>query len=170
MLETLPVPYLIKYLYPDLYSLHDMSDEAGLPNEETGEIVLPQKVNLTGERIASHGLYLIHDGQTMFLWIGRDAVPQLILDAFGLDSKDKLPTGKAEIPETDTPLNLRIRAIISKIREKKDNITWPSLFIVREEGEPSLRHWASTFFVEDKTDQSLTYYQFLTGLRDKLNA
>lgn len=170
LLETLPVKYLMKYLYPDLFSLHDMPDEAGLPNEETGEIVLPPKMNLTGESIVSHGLYLIHDGQTMFLWVGREAVPQLILDAFGLESKEMLPNGKAEIPETETALNQRMRAIINKLREKKDNITWPSLFILREEADPSLRHWASTFFVEDRTDQSQSYYQFLTGLRDKLAA
>lgn len=170
LLSTLPVKYLVKYLHPDFFSLHDMPDEAGLPDDTTGEIALPPKINLSSERIVSHGLYLIHDGQTMFLWVGRDAVPQLIVDAFGVESKELLPNGKAEVPETDSPLNQRIRAIISKLREKKDNITWPSLFIVREDGDASLRLWASTFLIEDRTDQGLSYYQFLTGLRDKLNS
>lgn len=169
LLSTLPVKYLINYLYPDLFSLHDMPDEAGVPDETTGDIVLPPKLNLSSEFLVSHGLYLIHDGQTMFLWIGRDAVPQLILDAFGCGSKEEVTCGKTEMPETDGPLNIRIRSIIAKLREKKDNITWPSLFIVREDSEPSLKLWVSTFLVEDKTDRSDSYYQFLNGLRDKIS-
>lgn len=66
LLSTLPVKYLINYLYPDLFSLHDMSDEAGVPDETSGDIVLPPKLNLSSEFLVSHGLYLIHDGQTMF--------------------------------------------------------------------------------------------------------
>lgn len=169
LLSTLPVKYLIKYLHPDMFALHYMPDEAGLPDETTGEIVLPPKLNLSSEPMVSHGLYLIHDGQTMFLWIGRDAVPQLIVDAFGAESKEAVLCGKGEMPETENPLNVRIRAIISKLREKQDNVTWPSLFIVREDGEPSLKLWVSTFLVEDRSDKNKSYHQFLSQLRDKLN-
>lgn len=169
LLSTLPVKYLIKYLHPDLFSLHDMPDEAGYPDESSGDIVLPPKQNLSSELVVSHGLYLIHDGQTMFLWIGRDAVPQLIVDAFGFQSKEHVQYGKVEMPETDSPLNIRIRAIIAKLREKNDNVTWPSLFVVAEDGEPALKLWASSFLVEDRTDQSPSYYQFLTSLRDKVS-
>lgn len=169
LLSTMPLKYLIKYIYPDLFSLYDMPEEAGLPNEETGELVLPPKLNLTGQNILSYGLYLIDDGQTQFLWVGRDAVPQLLIDAFGVDDMKQLKTGKTEIPEVDTELNRKIRAIIGKTREKNDNITWPSLYIVKEDGDPSLRLWASTFLVEDRTDQSSSYQQFLGSLRDKLS-
>ncbi|KAA8915947.1 hypothetical protein TRICI_001961 [Trichomonascus ciferrii] len=169
LLSTMPIKYLIKYIYPDFYSLYDMPDDAGYPNEETGEIVLPPKLNLTGQNIASYGLYLIDDGQTQFLWVGRDAVPQLLLDAFGVDDMKQLKSGKCELPEVDTALNQRIRAIIGKTREKNDSITWPSLYIVKEDGDPSLRLWASTFLIEDRTDQSPAYQQFLSSLRDKLN-
>lgn len=170
LLSTMPIKYLIKYLHPDFFSLFDMPDEAGLPNEETGEIVLPPKLNLTGERLVPHGLYLIDDGQTMFVWVGRDVVPQLCLDAFGVDSLASVPSGKVEFPESDSQLNERIRAIIAKLREKKDAITWPSLFIIKEDGDPSLRLWASTFLIEDRADDILSYYQFLTSIRDKLSA
>lgn len=170
LLTTLPVKYLIKYLHPDFFSLHDMPEEAGLPSEETGEIVMPPKLNLTGEKIVSHGLYLIDDGQTQFLWVGRDAVPQLALDAFGVNSLADIKSGKYEIPELDTILNQKMRAIIGKSREKKDNITWPSLYIIKSDGDPALRLWATTFLIEDRTDQTPSYYQFLNTLRDKINS
>lgn len=170
LLSTLPLKYLIKYLYPDFFSLHDMSEEAGLTDEETGEVILPPKINLSAERIVSHGLYLIHDGQTMFLWVCREAVPQLILDAFGYESRELVRSGKMELPETDSSLNIRIRAIIAALRNKKDNITWPSFFIVTDEGDPSLRLWASSFLLEDRNSESVSYSQFLLSLRDKLSS
>ena len=42
----------------------------------------------TSERLERHGLFLIEDAQTMFLWVGRDAVPQLIMDVFNLPGYD----------------------------------------------------------------------------------
>lgn len=37
---------------------------------------------------------MIEDGQTIFLWVGRDAVPQLIMDVFNLPSYEVLRGGK----------------------------------------------------------------------------
>jgi len=55
---------------------------------------MPPLLPLSSERLVRHGLFLIEDGQTMFLWIGRDAVPQLVMDVFELPSYDQLPSGK----------------------------------------------------------------------------
>ena len=57
-------------------------------------IVLPPPLPLTSERLERHGLFLIEDGQTIFLWVGRDAVPQLIQDVFNLPSYEQLRGGK----------------------------------------------------------------------------
>ena len=38
-------------------------------------VIMPQPLPLTSERLERHGLFLIEDGQTIFLWVGRDAVP-----------------------------------------------------------------------------------------------
>lgn len=172
LLSTLPVKYLIKYIYADFFSLYDMPEEAGLPDAETGAIVLPPKINLTGERLVPHGLYLINDGQTIFIWIGRDVVPQLCLDAFGCESLGSAPVGKAEFPEPESPsaLNERIRNVIRALRgDKKDATTWQNIYFVREDGDAAMRLWASTFLVEDRTENIPSYYQSLTNLRQKVN-
>lgn len=57
-------------------------------------IILPTPLPLTSERLERHGLFLIEDGQTIFLWVGRDAVPQLILDVFNLPNYEVLRGGK----------------------------------------------------------------------------
>lgn len=55
---------------------------------------MPPPLPLTSERLERHGLFLIEDGQTIFLWVGRDAVPQLIIDVFNLPSYEVLRGGK----------------------------------------------------------------------------
>ncbi|KAI5300646.1 COPII subunit [Ascosphaera atra] len=172
LLSTLPLPLLIQYLYPRLYSLHDMPDEAGMPDEQTGEIVLPPVCNLSSERLVPFGLYLIDDGQHQFLWVGRDAVPQLLLDVFGVADKSQLRVGKQFLPELDNDFNERVRAVITKSADKLSrgvgSIVMPQLHVVKEDGEPGLRLWAQSLLVEDRADQGVSLPQFLGYLREKV--
>jgi protein transport protein SEC24 len=61
---------------------------------------MPPPLPLTSERLERHGLFLIEDGQTLFLWVGRDAVPQLIIDVFDLPNYETLRGGKVFVSST----------------------------------------------------------------------
>lgn len=71
-------------------------------------IIMPPPLPLTSERMERHGLYLIEDGQTMFLWIGRDAVPQLVMDVFGLPNYEALRGGKVILLPRDSSTHKHI--------------------------------------------------------------
>jgi protein transport protein SEC24 len=92
LLSTLPSAFLVPYLYPKFYALHEMTDEMGLPGPEG--IIMPPAMNLSSASIRTHGLYLIDDGQVQFLWVGRDAVPELVQDVFGLPALELVKPGK----------------------------------------------------------------------------
>jgi protein transport protein SEC24 len=172
-LSTLPLPLLMQYIYPRLYSLHDMPDNAGNPDPETSQIVLPPPLNLSSERFVPYGLYLIDDGQTQFLWIGRDAVPQLLADVFGVSDRTQLHVGKGSLPELDNDFNERVRAVVQKSRDYRSrgvgSIIVPHLYVVREDGEPSLKLWAQTLLVEDRADQGMSFPQWMGTLREKVS-
>lgn len=172
LLSTLPLTLLIQYIYPKMYSLHDMPDNAGVPDEQTGEIVLPPAANLSAERLVPYGLYLIDDGQTQFLWVGRDAVPQLIADVFGVTDKSQLRVGKQNLPDLDNEFSQRVRAVVEKSADHRakgvGSIIVPHLYVVREDGEPGLRLWAQTMLVEDRADQSVSLAQWMGSLREKV--
>ena len=173
LLSTLPLPLLMQYIYPRMYSLHDMPDNAGISEEETGQIVLPPPLNLSSERFVSYGLYLIDDGQTQFLWVGRDAVPQLLTDVFGVADRTQLRVGKGSIPELDNDFNERVRAVVQKSRDHLakgvGSVTVPHLYVVREDGEPSLKLWAQTLLVEDRADQGMSFGQWMGVMREKVS-
>jgi protein transport protein SEC24 len=172
LLSTLPLPLLMQYIYPRFYSIHDMPDNCGTPDPETNQIVLPPPMNLSSERIVPFGLYLIDDGQTQFLWLGRDAVPALTNDVFGTDDKNLVRQGKTTLPELDNEFNERVRNVIEKSRDHRakgvGSIVVPPLYVVREDGDAQLRLWAMTMLVEDRADQSVSLQQWMHTLREKV--
>jgi protein transport protein SEC24 len=162
----------MQYIYPRLYSLHDMPDAAGIPDPQTAEVTLPPAQNLTSERLVPFGLYLIDDGQTQFVWLGSKAVPALINDVFGVEDKSQVHQGKTILPELENDFNERVRAVVEKSRDHRakqvGSIIVPSLYVIREDGEPSLKLWAQTLVVEDRADQGPSLQQFLGMLREKV--
>lgn len=173
LLSTLPLPLMMQYIYPRMYSLHDMADNVGLPDEASGEIILPPAVNLSSERLVPFGLYLIDDGQTQFLWVGREAVPRLIHDVFGLADRSQVKVGKQHLPALENDFNERVRAVVDKSRDHRakgvGSIVVPHLYVVREDGEPGLRLWAQTMLVEDRADQGLSLMQWMGMMREKVS-
>ncbi|EGV63414.1 COPII subunit [Yamadazyma tenuis] len=197
-LATLPVHHLIKYIYPSVYSLHDMPDGCGLPeqvtqiNEETGEeetvsstnILLPEAINDSKTSWENYGLYLIDNTTELFLWVSGDVVPGLVHDLFGTENLYTIPFGKTQLPEfsfEESEFNYRVRQIIGKLREQKDQITWKNLYVVvgGSSHEPmeittqrdlmALRMWATSCLVEDKTGSDQAYREFLNTLKGKVS-
>ncbi|PWN50921.1 putative SEC24-COPII coated vesicle component [Violaceomyces palustris] len=167
LLTTLPPQLLIPYLHPNFYCLHNMPPEAGTTGESG--FIFPQKLNLTSERFERHGLYLIEDGQNIFLWIGREAVPQLTMDVFDAPNYGALRGGKTTLPTLENSMNQRVNAIVNRIRVMRRGPYRPHLYVVKEDGEPSLRLWALSMLIEDRFEQSPSYMQFIGQIRDKVN-
>lgn len=197
ILGSLPLDQLIQYIYPTVYSLHDMEDECGLPEgaidengEETGdyiggEIVLPQPMNSSMEFIERFGLYLINNGSELFLWVGGDSVEELLRDLFGVSDLFSVPSGKVDLPELDSKFNIRVRNIIEKVRQSKQSIVFKTLYIIKGPGshDPvpnqvdtqirdimALRAWAQSELVEDSAQGVPGYKEYLAQLRGKVYA
>lgn len=75
-------------VFPLLFAHTQIHHQAGTVGPEG--VIMPPPLPLTSERLERHGLFLIEDGQNIFLWVGRDAVPQLVMDVFNLPSYDVL--------------------------------------------------------------------------------
>ncbi|KAK6889779.1 Protein transport protein SEC24 [Candida tropicalis] len=192
-LGSLPIPQLIKSIYPTVYSLHNMPDACGLPGVKDEEdedsaaaeidVVLPEPINDSKASWENYGLYLIDNGSELFLWVSGNVVPGLVQDLFGTENLYEIPTGKTELPEyslEESEFNYRVRQIIGKIREQNDSIVWKNLYVVvgASSNEPieisqqrdlmALRMWASSCLVEDKTGSEASYRDFLTSLKSKV--
>ncbi|KAK6464420.1 protein transport protein SEC24 [Scheffersomyces coipomensis] len=183
-LGSVPVDLLVKSIYPTVYSLHDMPDECGLPQQNEKTILLPEPLNTSKSSWENYGLYLIDNSNELFLWVSGNVVPSLVEDLFATGNLYTIPTGKTELPElrdNATDFNYRVRQIIAKLRYQKDSIIWKNLYVVLggSINEPieisqqrelmALRMWANSCLVEDKTGSEPSYRDFLTSLKSKVS-
>ena len=166
LLTTLPSQSFIPYIHPRFYSLHNMPGDAGQMGDQG--IVLPPPLNLTSERLERHGLFLIEDGQNIFLWVGHEAVPRLVEDVFDLPSYAELTGGKFTLPILDNPFSQRVNNVIAKTRELRRGVYRPHVYVVKSDAEPALRSWALSLLIEDRMDRMSSYAQYLTTVKNKV--
>ncbi|KAK5598778.1 Protein transport protein Sec24D [Crenichthys baileyi] len=125
-------------LYPRLIPLHDV---------DVGSEAVPAPVRCSEERLTDSGLFLLENGQSIFLWLGQASPPDLIQSLFNAPSLAHLQQGHMfALPELDNPLSKKIRSIIGELLEKRPNSM--KLQIVRQRDKPEMLF--RQFLVEDK--------------------
>ena len=94
-------------------------------------------------------------------------------DVFDVPDRTQLKVGKTTLPVLDNDFNERVRAIVEKSRDHRGkgvgSIVVPSLYVVREDGEPGMRLWAQSMLVEDRADQGVSLAQWLGTMREKVS-
>jgi protein transport protein SEC24 len=106
LINQMWVPTSKHFIYPRLFSLHDMDPDAGYPFEETtdedsedqfagrGRILLPQVLPLTIDSLSSDGIYLLHNGIDVFVWVGRSADQNSVNSLCGVPSLENVDTAR----------------------------------------------------------------------------
>ncbi|CCF60217.1 hypothetical protein KAFR_0J01510 [Kazachstania africana CBS 2517] len=176
-LETLPLKYLTKCIYPSVYPLLEAPEQGDTE-------LLPEPVNSSMKLWQQYGLYLIDNTTELYLWIGGEAVNALVEDLFGVSSVLEVPMGKMELPVIESSeLNCKVRNIIGRIRERVDmeQVTYQELYIVRgistnetanlpyfKEGI-ALRSMVMAQLVEDNISKTESYREFLQNIKQRMN-
>ncbi|ORZ40436.1 hypothetical protein BCR44DRAFT_1174498 [Catenaria anguillulae PL171] len=160
--------------HPTFYPLHRILTEA--PDVGTvvdGAVLMPPyPLPITSERLERNGMYLMYDGVGMYLWVSRACDPALIQCVLGASSYEALQAGALVLPSTGHVYNERVANIVGKLRQRATKISslYPTLFLVKEDGDPGLRMWSLGLLVEDRHEYGMSYPQLLTTLREKVSA
>ncbi|KAI8867522.1 hypothetical protein GQ42DRAFT_164737 [Ramicandelaber brevisporus] len=175
-LTTRPPEIILSMLAPRMYALHSLTTADGVPDENNGgRISLPSQINPCSEWLQRNGAFLLDSADSTFLWVGRDAHPQLLRDVLGCPAFDSLPADPQEgaldsLPVLETAASRQVRAILDALRDVDRNVFKPAIQIVRE-GQTSNEPRAAfiQLMVEDRTQKSQSYIQFLTEVREAVN-
>lgn len=145
------------FVYPRLFSIHDMSPEAGLPVGEGFEddsqcagpfrILLPVILNLSHERLVSDGIYLLENGFDMFMWVGRMVDPAVLQSLFGVHTLEGVDTSSLEIKSDENEYAGRVSAVLEGIRQTYSR--YLQMRVVRE-GDPPAEAYLARYLVEDR--------------------
>ncbi|XP_077597829.1 protein transport protein Sec24D [Stigmatopora nigra] len=134
-------------LYPRLIPLHKMD-----VNVET----IP--VRCSEERLTDGGVFLLENGQAMFLWLGQACPPDVIQGLFNVPSLAHLQEHVDALPVLDNPLSKKVRAMVDDLVERRPRSM--KLEVVRQKDKSEMRF--RQFLAEDKgLHGGLSYMDFL---------
>ncbi|ORZ11124.1 Sec23/Sec24 trunk domain-domain-containing protein [Absidia repens] len=182
LLRTLPMNAWMNLVHSNFYALHSMPPQAGIVDSQTQNCTMPTRMNLTSEKLEPHGCYLIENGQRIFIWVGKAAVPPLCMDLLNVPNINEVKSGQVtELPKLKSSISQRVSAIIQHLRTHRNSTYYPTISIVREDGDPALRSWFLSLLIEDRhptgptsaganqqqASSGMSYFQWLGFLRSK---
>lgn len=110
---SMPIDRLMYHLYPALVELHSIEDEDCTIDEVTGFTRLPLYKDLT-VRSLDRGVYILCNGDKVFVWIDPEANIMLLKDVFGehIESINDINPLMDELPELPTEISQQARNLI----------------------------------------------------------
>lgn len=160
MLKGMGVSESIAFLYPRMVAVHTMTERHGVADAR-GRIVLPPLVRVSYARLESAGAYLLENGQSMYLWIGRDISPQFLNDVFGVSTLDQIDHTLRHLPEINSQTSAQLRAIVDYIQAQKAR--YLNLILVRQGKELYELDFANQL-AEDKNNDNMSYVDYLCAI------
>ncbi|KAH7648030.1 hypothetical protein FG379_000813 [Cryptosporidium bovis] len=152
--------------YPRMFCLSSWN----LQQQETDQsLVLPPTLNLTAERMTQSDAYLLEDGESMYIWLGRAIPTSFIQQVFGVATLDQLHPDYAEnvIGTTGDKVGIKVAGLINNIREQRKP-PFMKLYTIRQ-GDP-LENKFFLSLIEDKTQgYMLSYSDFLNKILPRSN-
>ena len=144
LLEQLPTKAVLAFFYPRVLPVHDVLDGMRVSTrcspaycfvDESG---LPNAIRPAYDRLKENGAYLIEDGFNGFLWIGRNASSQWLMQVLGA-SFHTIDTHQTRLATLSNGLSARVRGIIESVSAERDQelkvgfVTWllPLLTLLR---------------------------------------
>lgn len=164
-LQTVSVSQMAAYFYPRLLALHNLAGNVG-SHDENGHVVLPDMMNLTSEVLSHDGVYLLEDGDSICMWIGRGVDTNFLQACFGVGTIDQLDvsTAEANMSSRSDQLATKIWGIIGQVRRDR-TLPYMNLNVIVQ-GDPKETKLFFSSLIEDKTTPGVqyTYQEFLNRM------
>nr|XP_020493137.1 protein transport protein Sec24B-like isoform X2 [Labrus bergylta] len=162
--KTQPLEQLMRMVHPDLYRLDNMSDQGALHLNDT-VVPQPHLLHLSAENISRDGAFLLDCGYVFYLWIGKCCNDMFIRDVLGCTNFASIPPNMSHIPELETPLSQRVRALLDWLQ---DNRAFSSMMhVIKDDASTKV-----TFFqhmVEDRSESASSYHEFLQQVQQQMS-
>ncbi|KAF9210180.1 COPII coat Sec23p-Sfb3p heterodimer component [Haplosporangium sp. Z 27] len=159
-LNSMTVSESIVFLYPRMFPIHELSEKHGVM-EQSGRVFLPSSVRVSYARLYPEGAYLLENGQNIYIWLGQNVSTEFLSDVFGVSSLDEINPNLHHLPEFSTPINTKLRTIVSYLQTQRSR--YLNLIIVRQGREQSELDFSNQL-LEDKNNESMSYVDYLCAI------
>ncbi|OEH78605.1 transport protein [Cyclospora cayetanensis] len=160
-LASVPLSQLVAYWCPRLFSLTDWGPTEG-SLDGNAEVILPPSIPLTSESMTQEGAYLIENGESMLLWVGKSVPSEWLLAVFGVSALEFLhpEAAASSLGRTNDSLGQRTYAMISELQRQRLKPDYMELTIIRQGDSNEQLFFA--MLAEDRVQSlPLTFTEFL---------
>ena len=171
-LRALPFASLLYKMYPkimDLGKLHrelEENPEAEFGYQVEGRTVLANSIPANVKMVKHDGVYLIDNGEYIFVYIKKEAATELLMDLLGAPDFATAQTIKNLPYLEESDFNIRINSMIDRLREIKTGEFLTTLVVC--EGDRNVRKLKYVFMEDLGTLWSKNYWEFLSYLHEKV--
>lgn len=147
------------FVYPRMFSLHNMPPDACQPADEEDEnavgpeggpkCALPPMQNLSAERLTSDGVFMLENGLDAFVWVGAATAPAVLQQLFGLVSMDQGGDfSGVQLLRSGSDLAVRVDRLLVALEQERGCSM--RVFVVREGDAQSSEARFFRYLVEDR--------------------
>ncbi|GAB6024255.1 Protein transport protein Sec24A, variant 2 [Chamberlinius hualienensis] len=155
-MKTLPLTQLMPYIYPAMYAVHNLDDKKDV------SVPQPPLLPVTSEKFERQGAFLLDNGERMFLYVCQGISQRFCLNIFNVSSFETLPDNLIELPELETTESERLRAFVNHLQSQKP---FRATFQVLKSDSKNKSEFLQ-LLVEDRSESTFSYYEFLKHLQD----
>ncbi|XP_041363025.1 protein transport protein Sec24A-like isoform X2 [Gigantopelta aegis] len=160
--KSLPCNYLIQLIYPDLYPIHNLDKEV-MESKNGITIPKPPVLQLNSANIDRHGVYLMDSGEQMLMLVGGAVSDHFCQQVFDKPNFMSIPDGMTDLPELENLTSENVRNFVNNLT---DNAPSGSTFLVIRE-DSKMRYLFFEHMTEDRSESSMSYYEFLQYLQQR---
>ncbi|XP_042901312.1 protein transport protein Sec24A isoform X2 [Parasteatoda tepidariorum] len=164
-MKTLPLVYLMKYIYPTLYPVHALDDKNAIHQDDDAIIPQPPILQLSSEKIDRHGAYILDTLDVLYLYIGRAINDQFCTSVLNVSNFSAIPEDMISLPELPTPESERMRNFIMWLQDQRPFHS--PIKIIREDSKE--RYLFLQYMLDDRTESLFSYYEFLQHIRQQIS-
>ena len=160
---------LVSYIHPRIYPLHKMhTDLFSTTPLSTQDALIPQAVRASFTQFERGGVYLVENGQAMYLWISRDVEPSILQELFGMTRMKltDLNPRQSNLPLLQNDLSIKTTKLIEYIRQSH-----PSKYLCIQLARQALdgaEHEIAALLVEDMNNNTWSFVDFLVFLHKQI--
>ncbi|KAK6051260.1 hypothetical protein COOONC_11237, partial [Cooperia oncophora] len=154
VLRFCPLEQILSEFYPQLYRLNEILQL------EDGK--WPSPLPLSFEYIDRDGIYLIEAGSAIYLYFSSQSDAQLVQDLFGC-SYPQIDEQSFRIREN--PFSEKVHAFVRHVTALKFYLG--PVILVKE--DTAIREAVQRRFVDDRTESTHSYVEFLQHLKREIN-
>uniref|UniRef100_A0A182ILW7 Uncharacterized protein n=1 Tax=Anopheles atroparvus TaxID=41427 RepID=A0A182ILW7_ANOAO len=163
-MKTLPLDQLMRYIYPDFYVLDCLFAPAGKGYVDEGQKPEPPRLQLSAEKLDSRSMFLLDCGAHMFIYIGSNVASSIVRDILGYNSVAQIPDFCIDLPCRETEASTALLSFLDAVNEEKPYSAYVQ--VIRDTSQ--FRSMLVEKFVDDRSPNVLSYYEFLQHLRTQI--